>query len=170
MSASNISLNMIGRLLKPLDAIAMGVAMILMATIAIIVFGQVVARYLFESSMDAVLELPKISFIVVIFIAMPLAYRDGMHIGIDLISKFIPPRHMPTLKRFNCVVMLVTVAMIIFFSGSMAVSTWDQYLPSIRFPIGAFYAAIVLGSLHLMLHIVASFITGNFNQAATMDD
>lgn len=141
-----------------------------MGILTILIIAQVIARYAFNSSFDLVIEVPRISFIVIIYLAMPLAYRDGMHVGMDILSSIVPRKYIQTITRLTCLVMIGVIMQIIVLAFGLMFQTWEQYLPSINFPIGGFYAAIVFGSIHLLLHVFQTLIIGDFGQSTVMSE
>jgi TRAP-type transport system small permease protein len=155
---------------RPLDKLSAALASLLMGVIAILIIGQVVARYAFNSSIDLVLEVPRICFILIIYLAMPLAYREGMHVGMDLLSRLIPKKYLQFITRLTCLVVIAVIVQIIVLASDLMLQTWVQTMPTIDFPIGGFYAAVVYGSCHLLLHVFQSLIVGDFGQSAVMSE
>lgn len=160
----------IGVIARPIDRLSTFIVAVLMGIIAVLVFAQVVARYGFSSSFDAVQEIPRVSFILVVFLAMPLAYAKGMHVGMDLLSWIVPKTWYPAIARVVSIVMAVAMVLVIYFAILMSMRTWYQYLPSVDFPIGGFYAGVAYGAAHLLIHIARSFVEGHIEQTTTMAD
>ena len=64
-----------------------GLIVFLMATMTIVTFVQVVARYVFNYSFVWALELTGVMFAWLIFIGMSYGVRVGAHIGVDAVVK-----------------------------------------------------------------------------------
>ncbi|MDK2799033.1 MAG: TRAP-type transport system small permease protein [Clostridiales bacterium] len=65
---------------------------ILFAAMVIIVFINVVARYIFNNAITSSEEIARICFIWLVFIGATLALEEGEHLGIDLLLRLIPDR------------------------------------------------------------------------------
>ncbi|MDQ2734691.1 MAG: TRAP transporter small permease [Pseudomonadota bacterium] len=68
-----------------------GLIAILMATMTLLTFAQVVARYVFNYSFTWALELTGVMSAWLIFIGMSYGVRVGAHIGIDSLVKALRP-------------------------------------------------------------------------------
>ncbi|MEO5765504.1 MAG: TRAP transporter small permease [Casimicrobiaceae bacterium] len=69
-----------------------GLIAFLLAAMTLIVFVQVIARYVFNYSFVWALELVTYMFAGLIFLGMAYGVRVGAHIGIDLLVKSLGPR------------------------------------------------------------------------------
>lgn len=77
--------------LEWLDRMVGGVVTIALVALIIIVFGNVVGRYVFNNSVTWAAEASQWLFTVVIFLAVPLAHRTRMHLSIGLLVDRLPP-------------------------------------------------------------------------------
>jgi C4-dicarboxylate transporter DctQ subunit len=75
-----------------LDRLEEGVIAFLLATMTVITFGQVIARYVFDYSFVWALELVTFLFAWLIFLGMSYGVRVGSHIGVDALVKALGPR------------------------------------------------------------------------------
>lgn len=170
MLSQDLCLNILKRMARPFDVLATAVASIMMAILVTLIVAQVVARYGFNSSIDVVIEVPRIAFILIIYLAMPLAYREGMHVGMNFLTILLPSIYARAITRVMCIVMIGVIVQIIMLAYGLSQQTWDQYLPSIQFPSGAFYAVIVFSSIHLLFHVLQSLVLGSFGQSTAMSE
>ena len=69
-----------------------GVIALLLATMTLITFAQVVARYVFNYSFTWALELVTWLFAWLILLGMAYGVRVGAHIGVDVLVKALGPR------------------------------------------------------------------------------
>ncbi len=101
-----------------------GLIAFLLAVMTIIVFVQVVARYVFNYSFVWALELVTYLFAALIFLGMAYGVRVGAHIGIDLLVKSLGPRGARVAGAF-------AAALCIVYSGIVLVGS-VQYVEKMR--------------------------------------
>jgi C4-dicarboxylate transporter, DctQ subunit len=89
-----------------------GLIAFLMATMTLVTFGQVIARYVFNYSFVWALELTGVMFGALIFFGMSYGVRVGAHIGVDAFVKTLgkpAARAVSMLAAALCVVYAVIV-------------------------------------------------------------
>jgi C4-dicarboxylate transporter, DctQ subunit len=75
-----------------LERLEEGLIAFLLATMTLVTFIQVVARYVFNYSFTWALELVTWLFAWLIFLGIPYGVRVGSHIGVDALVKSLGPR------------------------------------------------------------------------------
>ncbi|HXI60043.1 MAG TPA: TRAP transporter small permease [Polyangia bacterium] len=100
-------------------AIFRGIEILLVLCIslmAIMVFGNVVLRYVFNSGITISEEASRMLFIWLTFLGAIVAMKDKAHIGVDTLVK-----HLPVLGKKICAILsdiLVLACCVLFFKGS----------------------------------------------------
>jgi TRAP-type C4-dicarboxylate transport system permease small subunit len=92
---------------------------VLLVGMVVMVFGNVVLRYAFDSGIDVSEELSRYFFVWLTFIGAVVVHRDHAHLGVDAMVKA-----MPQLGRKACMAItdgLVLICCAVFFWG-----TWQQ--------------------------------------------
>jgi TRAP-type transport system small permease protein len=121
----------------------------------ILVFGNVVLRYAFNSGIAAAEELARLMFVWLIFLGAILGLRHHAHLGVELVQARLPR----SLRRLCAIVshVLILYALVLFLYGS-----WSQtliglstYSTVLRYPT-AFMASAGLLCAASMIVIVAS--------------
>ena len=87
-----------------------------MAAMVVMVFGNVVLRYGFNSGITVSEELSRYCFIWLTYIGAMVAMRDGAHLGVDTLIK-----HLPRLGRRACFALsqlLMLFCNVLFFMGT----------------------------------------------------
>lgn len=92
----------------------------LLASMTLITFGQVIARYVFNYSFVWALELTDVIFAWFIFLGASYGVRASVHIGIDALVRMMGP----SAARW---VGSVAAALCVLYSGILALGGW-QYL------------------------------------------
>ena len=117
---------------------------ILLAGMAVMVFGNVVLRYGFNSGILVSEELSRYFFVWLTFIGAVVTFRENAHLGVEsLVQRF------GRTGRLICLVasdLIILLCMAVFFWG-----TWKQY------PINASMTAPVVGIPMIWIYGVGFF-------------
>lgn len=136
----------------------------LLAVMVVMVFGNVVLRYLFGSGIASAEEISRLMFVWLVFLGATLALRQHKHLGLELVQA-----HLPIPLRRACAIishLLILYALWLFLSGSwtqmkIGLSTYSTVL---RFPM-AFYAAAgvfpAIAMIGLVLINLYRIVTGS---------
>lgn len=120
---------------------------ILLGFIVILIFIQVIFRYLFNNSLNWTEELAKYLFVWMTFIGSASAFKDQIHIGVDFFVELLP-------EQFKRHANIIDIVLITFFSGITTVigyiwtiDVWGTLSPALELPISiVLYAAFPTGS------------------------
>lgn len=143
---------MIKKILQCIDFLLKAILVITVASFIVIVFAQVIARYVFNHSLSWSEELARILFTQMIFLAAPLAVLDQKHITVDIVLQYIPAN----VKRY---LMLVIYALSIVFFCFLAVSGYQfaianthQTTAALHIPMGILYAVIPVSAVLMIVN------------------
>jgi TRAP-type C4-dicarboxylate transport system permease small subunit len=141
----------------------------LMASMAVLVFTNVVSRYVFNYSIIWVEELTQYQMVWITYLGAGLALREGRHVAVDTLQDLLPQ----PLRRFAR--LLIWIAMAAFLVAltilgfQIAAFTWDQETPVMNIPTGIPYLAIPIGAAVFLLHTCLfwrDFVERRFEQWA----
>lgn len=144
----------IDRFCKVLD----GLIALLLAVMVVLVFGNVVLRYGFNSGITVSEEVSRWLFVWVTFLGAVVAIRERAHLGSDMLVS-----RLPVAGKKACLVaghLLMLYITWLFFSGSLqqARINWDVQAPVTGASVAIFYGAgvvfSVLAALFLLLELV----------------
>ena len=130
------------------------VVIALMAAMAVLVFANVVSRYLLNYSLIWVEELTRYMMVWVGFLGAGLVLRLGAHIAVEAFQDVLPPRAARALRAGIVLVLGVTFAAMTWLGARYAAFAWDQETPVLNWSTGAIYLAIPIGSALLLAHLV----------------
>jgi TRAP-type C4-dicarboxylate transport system permease small subunit len=127
-------------------------AVICMVVMVVLVFGNVVLRYGFNSGITMSEELSRWLLVWLTFFGAIVALRDHKHLGVDTLVQRLPP----FLKR---VCFVVSYLLMIFASYLLLNGSWKQVLitagdraPATSLSVGIFYASgVVFGISALVI-------------------
>lgn len=136
----------------------------LLAT-TVILFVNVVLRYVFKSSTSWAEELIKYLMIWIAFIGGSICARKGAHVSIDFFYDFLS-------QRGRKIAFLIVNTIAIFFTGIMSfygikiiifLASTGQVSPALQLPMWIPYLAIPLGFILMTIRFIQNFIN-NFKE------
>jgi len=126
--------------------------------IALVVFLQVVFRYVLRQPLFWSEELPRYLLIWMSFLAAALAQKTEAHINITLCLTWLPRR---TQRWIHLAANLVILAFLgtLVYSGALVVNiTAHHRSTALQLPMGLVYAALPVGALLMMLYLVLQIL------------
>jgi len=155
-----MSISVVGRLQRSVE----GLLGIMLAVMVVLVFGNVVLRYGFNTGIAVSEEVARYIFVWMIFIGAIVAVHEHTHLGVDSLV-----RRLPRKGKLVCAVisdLLILVAMWLLLKGS-----WTQTL--INYPTASPVSGISMAVLYipgviasismsilLLLHLYQIFFKG----------
>ena len=145
-------------------------AALCLAVMVVLVFGNVVLRYAFNSGIATSEELSRWLLVWLTFLGAIVALREHAHLGVDALVRALPP-----LGRLVCFVasyalMLYADALLTLGSWKQAVITFSDSAPASGISVGLFFysAGLVFGvsAAVILIHDLVRVLSG----AATADD
>ncbi len=120
---------------------------IMLSMATLLVFSQVVARYVFNSGISWATEMVEHLFLWIVMIGASYGFKHGVHLGVDLLMKKLPPAGRKAMSLVAVGISLVfTVGMLylsVFYvlgSYKMELITVDleipQWIPHLALPFG----------------------------------
>ena len=128
-----------------------------LAVMVLLVFGNVVLRYAFNSSITSSEELGRWLFVWITFMGAVVGLRQHAHLGTDVLVSRLPPAGKKVCMVVGHIVMLY-ICWLIFQGGVEQVRiNSDVLAPSTQWPMGILHAAGVFfavgGGLMLLLNL-----------------
>ncbi len=136
-------------LLKVNHAVLIG----LMAVMAVLVFANVVSRYIFNHSFVWAEELSRYMMIWGTFLGSGLVLRIGAHIAVDVFQDMVPRRVAQTMRLGVLAVMLVCILAMGWLGTQYVLFAWGQETPILNWNFGVVYLAIPMGAVLMLLHL-----------------
>lgn len=145
-----------------------GLIALMLALMVLLVFGNVVLRYGFNSGITVSEELSRWLFIWMTFLGAVVALKEHGHLGVDMVVQKLSPRGKKICLALGHLVMLYIVWLL--FQGSVAQAriNWDVTAPTTGAPMAIVYMASivfsVLAAIVLALDLYRMF-TGQLSDA-----
>lgn len=117
-----------------------------LAAMALLVFGNVVLRYGFNSGIAVSEELARLLFVWLVLLGAILASRQHAHIGFDTLVKSLPPRWKKAAIAFTGLLMLAACVMFVIGGWQQTRINLDNSYPVLGISYAWLYgSAIVFG-------------------------
>lgn len=131
---------------------------ILLALMVVLVFGNVVLRYAFNSGWSVSEEVARWLFVWITFLGAVLALAERSHLGTDILTR-IMPRWAQKLCQVVGYVMMLYVTWLVF-EGSLAQTeiNWDVTAPTTGASVAVFYASGVVFAVSAALILLRELV------------
>ena len=147
-------------MLDGLDRLACWLIMLAMALMVAVVSVQVLLRYGFNSSLDWADDIGRLLFVMSVFLAVPIAVKQGAHISIGLLVERLPPLAQNLLARFVALLSAGMMILICYYTIEVAADQWSEMLPTVELTIAIFMVPVAIGAGHSALHLLRIVVQG----------
>lgn len=131
-----------------------------MAAMTLTIIAQVVLRYFFHSSLSWGWIIPRLTFIWLVLLSIPLAFKYNLHVGVDILFQFFPASTKKFLTRLNALAMIALSLVVFYYGYEMMIRVHDQFMPGSTISVGLLYYALLVSQIHICLHLAEMFIVG----------
>lgn len=130
----------------------------LILAMTVLIFWQVVCRYVFNNSLTWSEELGRYIFAWITFIGLPVALRAKAHVALDLLLKKLHGKAKLTVLTINAVLTAV-LALVICYSGyRLTLLGVGQISSAIQIPMQYVYCIIPVSGLLLLFFTVRIYL------------
>lgn len=151
---------MLTTILKPLDWIEDGIAVLTMSVVSLIVFAGVVSRYCFGFTPIWGEELSRFLVVWSIFIGVSIGVRKSQHIGVDAFIRFLPHNLKIASECLLNLIGIVVIGILVYNSLDFIKQTieFDQLSPAMRLPMYIPYLAMPVGLCLSIIRFIQNII------------
>ena len=129
-----------------------------LSLIVILVFSNVVLRYIFGSGIIWSQELSRYLFVWMTFIGAIIAFKHNDHLAINMVVKRLPGFYKKIAVTLNYLIILFILALIFHGSWKMTVLNFDSTSPATGLPLSIIYVSGLLVSLGMGVMILINLI------------
>lgn len=164
-------MNTLNRIITRTEGLAQDIANVLMFVIMVVVFLDVLLRYLFSSPLFWAYDVISLYLMAgVFFLSLSSAYSTHCHIGIDILVQTFSRNGQRIAEIFTCVLAIPFFSLIIVVGAERAYNhwingdaisglvAWPTWISAALVPIGCFLLVVRL-AFRLIGHIT-SLVTG----------
>ena len=127
----------------------------------VLLFVNVVGRYLFNHSLHFAEDIGRYLLIVVIYLGLSYCVKTNSHVRVEICMSLYPPKVRPFIDIIGDVIWVLYCAFIVVVSAKYTLHYYDlnSMIASLRFPIWPAYAMIPLGHFTMGLRVVLGLIS-----------
>jgi TRAP-type C4-dicarboxylate transport system permease small subunit len=156
---------------KLLDGYCRGVEWLLVALMALmvlLVFGNVLMRYAFNSGITVSEELSRWFFVWLTFLGAAVAVRERAHLGSDMLTSRLGPTGKRICLGLGQALMLWATWLLLSGSWQQAQINWDVEAPVTGASVAIFYSAGIVFAVSTGLMLLGEFwrtVSGQLSEA-----
>lgn len=139
--------------LAAMDAASRLAVIAAMAAMTALVAGQVFFRYVLAAPIDWAEEMARLVFVWAIFLAIPHGVRHGVHVGVDIAVKALPPLWRERLFRLSALLGAGLMAVVLVQGWGVARDAWPELMPTVDVTAALYYVPVVIAAGHSLLHL-----------------
>jgi TRAP-type C4-dicarboxylate transport system permease small subunit len=125
----------------------------MMAVMVLLVFMNVVSRYIFNHSIIWAEEVSQYLMVWVAFLGAGLALRQGRHVAIEMLQDRLPSKARRMTRHLVALLLILFMGILIVLGFQFVHFAWDQETPVLNIPQGIPYLAVPIGALLLMIQL-----------------
>ncbi|MGE8492663.1 MULTISPECIES: TRAP transporter small permease [Comamonas] len=140
------------------SGIAMAGACLMLAIASTLGMFQIITRFVLEEPAEWTEVLIRFSLIWMVFLAIPMAFRQGAMVSVDVLKRWAPPAMRRLLSGFVCIATLALLAVLIWWGWDYArrggvqtmagLESLSMFWAYLAVPVGALFAVLgVIGNL-----------------------
>ena len=140
-----------------LDRLIVGLTSTLFVIMVIIIFTQVVARYVFHNSLSWSEELARFIFVWIVFLGSSYVLGHGAHANLDLVLSRLPEKMRLVLEKVNTILLFGFSFIIAKYGYDFIKLGNNQNSSALQIPMNIIYTIIPISGTLLMLYCVFIF-------------
>ena len=129
-----------------------------LAFMAILVFGNVILRYVFNSGITWSEEMSRYLFVYMVFLGAIGALKDNQHLGVDMLVKKLPQSIKRVVYVISNLLVLFVLYLVLDGSWKMTVLNMNSSAPATGLPLSFVFGIGVFMSICMGLIIVLNII------------
>lgn len=123
---------------------------IVLSLMVLLVFTNAFLRYVFNTGIPAGEELSRYFFIWLCCLGTILAYREGRHVGVDLLITALKPRARAVVELFGQILVVATFLLILYGGWEYFLTSAASPGPATNIPFGFVSSSILLTALSIL--------------------
>jgi len=129
-----------------------------LAVIATLIFSQILLRNFASLAYAGIEELARFAHINLVFLMVPLLFREGLHVNIDLLTQHAGPRLRRALDAFAALLTVVYCSFFLVSEYQFMAKNGSVPSPGLGIPNIVFFAGAYLGMALLLLTAAEKFL------------
>jgi len=142
------------------------IIMAMFGLLVLVVFGQVIARFVFNDPFRWSEELARYLQVWMIILTSSICIREGTHLAVDYATHILPFVCRKLLKLLVLLLMMFYLIIVIVYGARIVSVITRQVSPAMQIPIYIVYLAVPIGGFLMFVEALISFfkLTGAKNK------
>lgn len=115
------------------------IMVVILSTMVVLVFGNVVARYAFNSAITWAEEVSRFLFVWLTFVGASFGLMKGLHLGMDMLVVRLKPRTRSIVELANALITLAFLGVWMVGGVHLIEANLDYMSPATGFSMGLVY-------------------------------
>lgn len=148
----------VAKFFNALDAILKVLVIIGNGAMLLLVFAQVITRYIFNYTPYFGEELARYLFVWVVFLSLPLVARYGGHMAIETLTSRVRGAALKFLNIMADIFTIIFMGIMVWCGIQMVMRTSYQTSPALMIPMSWVYVVIPFGCAVMLLYTLANLV------------
>jgi TRAP-type transport system small permease protein len=141
-----------------LDRVLRGLLALLLGTLTVCVFLQVLIRFAFKFPLPWTEEVARLAFVYSIFVGATLAVRENDHISVDFLLAVLPAGVRRVVRLVGTLLVAIFLVAMTWQGIAFVQATGVQMTPVLQVPFRYLYVVIPLSGALMLLYLVLGAI------------
>lgn len=159
--------SVINRWYLRLQRLCSNVLLVTMSALVVIVFAEVIWRYVLNSSISWSEEVARFLMIWVAFVGGVLAYVHDEHLGLDIVVQLVSPTTGRVILVLANLLSMVAITLIVIGGWVVFVQNLDWLSPALDIPYGYIYVICPICSVFMLFQTVLKLVSNLRELTAT---
>lgn len=146
---------MLGTVTRAINKVITRFANLLLITMALAVFAQVVFRFILKQPLAWSEEISRYLMIWLTFLGATLAIEKKAHPRVEIFVELLPRRIKQVVHVLVILLSSIFYSLLVYYGAEFMAKSLDQLSPAMGFPMGFVYLVIPVSGLLLILNSLA---------------
>jgi TRAP-type C4-dicarboxylate transport system permease small subunit len=150
--------SLLNRISHRLNEVVKYLAAVLLAAMTILVFLQVLFRYVLNAPLDWSEELGSFTFVWMALLGASVGLKRNEHPRLDLIVNFFPPKTRRVMAVFYNLAILFFLAVLFIYGAKLTITMRSQLTAALQYSISFVYAVLPVSAAIMFIHLAVQTI------------
>lgn len=146
-------------ILDAIEKVLNGVVSLLIGSMMVWVFVQVITRYVWDYTPSFGEELARYMFVWIVFLSLPVVAKKGGHMAIEMVTIRLKGAALKCVRILADIFTISFLVLMVYQGVLMAERQSFQTSPALEIPMSWVYSVIPIGCGIMLLNVLGSFIT-----------
>lgn len=151
-------MNILNRINSAIDRCLRIAVTVTLGSMLVLIFAQVIFRYVFHNSLAFSEELARFLFVWTVFLGIPVVQRMGGHMTVGVITERISGMPLKVLRTIADVLTVIFMFIILKNGILMIERTSFQTSAAMQIPMSYVYYALPIGSVAMILNMIEELL------------